>query len=90
VLYLGRQKVEHCSLVSKTKKLIVDYRKRRAGHAPIHIVGAVVEQLESFKVLSVHISKYLSWSSHTNTVVKRARQRLFPLRRLRRFGIPKR
>jgi hypothetical protein len=31
--------------VSKTKKLIVDYRKRRAEHAPIHIDGAVVEQV---------------------------------------------
>ena len=29
----------------------------------------------------------LSWSKHTKTVVKRARQRLFPLRRLKRFGM---
>ena len=26
--------------VSKTKKLIVDYRKRRAEHVPIHIDGS--------------------------------------------------
>jgi hypothetical protein len=49
--------------VSKTKELIVDYRKRRAEHAPIHIDGAVVDQ--------VHITKDLSWSKHTNTVVKK-------------------
>ena len=30
--------------VIKTKEMIVDYRKRRAEHAPIHIDGAVVEQ----------------------------------------------
>ena len=29
--------------VSKTKELIMDYRKRRGEHAPIHINGAVVE-----------------------------------------------
>ena len=28
--------------VSKAKELIVDYRKQRAEHAPIHIDGAVV------------------------------------------------
>ena len=33
--------------VSKTKELIVDYRKRRAEQAPINIDGAVVEQVES-------------------------------------------
>ena len=46
--------------ISKTKELIVDYRKRRAEHAPIHIDGAAVEQVESFKFLGVHITKGLS------------------------------
>ena len=40
--------------VSKTKELIVDYRKRRAEQAPILIDGAVVERVESFKFLGVH------------------------------------
>jgi hypothetical protein len=34
--------------VSKTKELIVVYRKRRAEHAPIHMDGAEVERVESF------------------------------------------
>jgi hypothetical protein len=37
--------------VSKTKEMIVDYRKRRTENAPILIDRAVVEQVESFKVL---------------------------------------
>jgi hypothetical protein len=53
--------------VSKTKELIMDYRKRRAEHGPIHIDGAVVELVES-----VHITNKRSWSKHTKTVVKRA------------------
>ena len=73
--------------MSKTKELIVDYRKRRSEHAPIHIDGAVVEQVESFKFLGVHITNKLSWSNHTKTVVKRAQQNVFPLRRLKRFGM---
>ena len=60
--------------VSKTKELIVHYRKRRAEPAPININGAVVEGVESFKFLGVHITNELSWSKHTKTVVKRARQ----------------
>ena len=58
--------------VSKTKELIVDYRKRWAEQAPINIEGAVVEQAESFKFLGVHITNKLSWSKHTKPVVKRA------------------
>jgi hypothetical protein len=42
--------------VRKTKELIVDYRKRRAEHAPIHIYRAAVERVESFKFLEVHIT----------------------------------
>ena len=56
--------------VSKAKELIVNYRKRRAEQTPIHIDEAVVERVESFKFLSVHITKDLSWSKHTKTVVK--------------------
>ena len=73
--------------VIKTKEMIVDYRKRRANHAPILIDRPVVEQVESFKFLGVHITNKLSWSKHTKTVVKRARQRLFPLTRLKLFGM---
>ena len=45
---------------SKTKEMIVDFRKRRAEHAPIHIDGAVVELVESFKFLGVHNTNELS------------------------------
>ena len=65
--------------VSKTKELVVDYRKWRVDHVPIHIDGAVVERVESFKFHSVHITNKLSWSKHTKTVVKRALKHIFPL-----------
>jgi hypothetical protein len=37
--------------VSKTKELIVDYKKRRTEHIHIHIDRTVVERVESFKFL---------------------------------------
>ena len=42
---------------------------------------SVVEQVESFRFLGIHITNRLSWSKHTKTVVKRAWQNLFPFRR---------
>jgi hypothetical protein len=42
--------------VIKTKEMIVDDRKRRTEHTPILIDGIVVEQVESFKFLGVHIT----------------------------------
>nr|AMP50153.1 protein domain of unknown function (DUF1891) [uncultured bacterium] len=73
--------------VMKTEEMIVDNRKRRTKHAHILIDRAVVEQIESFKFLGVHINNKLTWSKHTKTVMKRARQNLFPLRRLKIFGM---
>ncbi len=40
----------------------------------------------SFKFLGVHITEDLTWSAHTDAVLKKAHQRLFFLRRLRKFG----
>ena len=65
--------------------MIVDYRKKRTKHAPILIDGAAVEQVEIFKFLGVHITNKQTRSKHTMTVVKQARQNLFPFRRLKRF-----
>jgi hypothetical protein len=59
--------------INMTKELIVDYRKWRGEHTPIHIDGAVVEQVESFKFLGVHIIKELSWSTHIKTIMARGR-----------------
>ena len=69
----------------KIKEMIVDYRERRTEHAIILIEGALLERVESFKFLGVHITDDLSMSKHTNTVMKRAEQNIFPLRRLKRF-----
>ncbi|XP_055776853.1 carboxypeptidase N catalytic chain isoform X2 [Salvelinus fontinalis] len=73
--------------VNKTKEMIVDFRKKQREHPPIHIDGTVVEKVESFKFLGVHITDKLNWSTHTDSVVKKAQQRLFNLRRLKKFGL---
>ncbi len=77
----------HLSLnIDKTKELVVDYRRQSREHTPITIDKTPVERVSSFKFLGVHITEDLTWSAHTDAVLKKAHQRLFFLRRLRKFG----
>jgi hypothetical protein len=65
----------------------VDIRKQQREHAPINIDGIAVEEVKSFKVLGVHITDKLKWSTHTVSVVHKTHQRLFNLRRLKKFDL---
>ncbi len=74
--------------VSKTKELIVDFRKRHLRpNTPLMISGTPVERVSSFKYLGVNISEDLTWTAHIQTQVKKARQRLYHLRQLRKFRV---
>ncbi len=74
--------------VSKTKELIVDFRKRpQQPYTPLMISGTPVERVSSFKYLGVNISDDLTWTTHIQTQVKKARQRLYHLRQLRKFRV---
>ncbi len=78
----------HLSLnIDKTKELVVDFRRQSREHTPISIDKTPVERVNSFKFLGVHITEDLTWSAHTDAVLKKAHQRLFFLRRLRKFGM---
>ncbi len=65
---------------SKTKELIMDFWKRQQRpYTPLMISGTPVERVSSFK--------YLTWTINIQTQVKKARQRLYHLRQLRKFGV---
>jgi hypothetical protein len=68
--------------VNKTKEMIVDFRKQQREQPRIYIDGTVVERVESFEFLSVHIKDKLKWSTHTDSVVKKAQFRK------KKFGLP--
>ncbi|KAK2884332.1 hypothetical protein Q8A73_020806, partial [Channa argus] len=71
----------------KTKEMILDMRKERRTHQPLFIRELEVERVSSFKYLGVHISEDLTWTPHVTQLVKKARQQLYFLRRLRKFGM---
>ncbi len=74
--------------MSKTKELIVDFRKRKQRpYTPLMISGTPVERVSSFKYLGVNISEDLTRTAHIQTQVKKARQRLYHLRQLRKFRV---
>ncbi len=74
--------------MSKTKELIVDFRKSpQRPYTPLMISGTPVEKVSSFKYLGVNISEDLTWTAHIQTQVKKARKRLYHLRQLRKFRV---
>ncbi|KAF7694079.1 gastrula zinc finger protein XlCGF28.1-like, partial [Silurus meridionalis] len=75
--------------ISKTKELIVDFStKQEQSYQMLNINGTPVKRVDSFWYLGVHITQDLSWFCYTNTLVKKAWQRLYHLRHLRDFKLP--
>ena len=61
---------------SKTKELIVDFRRKKTDIQPLLIGGTCVERVSDFRFLGVNIMEDLTWSVHTTKLVKKAQQRL--------------
>lgn len=72
---------------SKTKEMVIDFRRRPTPHSPVNIQGENIEVVESFKYLGVHINNKLDWSHNTQALYKKSLSRLHLLRRLRSFGV---
>ena len=58
-------------------------------YTPLSINGTPVERVDTFKYLCVQITEDLTLFTHLDTVVKKARQRLYHLRRLNEFRASK-
>ncbi len=74
--------------VSKTKEIVVDFRRGHTQHPPLTINGAAVERVSSTKFLGVHISEDLSLTTNTASLGKKAQRRLYFLRKLKRARAP--
>ncbi|KAI4893205.1 hypothetical protein NFI96_018519, partial [Prochilodus magdalenae] len=74
--------------VDKTKEMVVYFRRTRRDHSPLYIDGSTVEIVKSTKFLGVHLAEDLTWSLNTSTITKKAQQRLYFLRRLRKAHLP--
>ncbi|KAK3535797.1 hypothetical protein QTP70_021110 [Hemibagrus guttatus] len=72
----------------KTVEMIVDFRRNTPALPPLTIMNSTVPTVESFRFLCTTISQDLKWDTHIDTTIKKAQQRLYFLRQLRKFNLP--
>ncbi len=72
----------------KTVEMIVDFRRNPPALPPLTIIDSTVAAVETFKFLGSIISQDLKWDTHIDSIVKKAQQRLYFLRQLRKFNLP--
>ncbi|KAL0172225.1 hypothetical protein M9458_032536, partial [Cirrhinus mrigala] len=93
-----RQEVEQLSLwcshnnlelnTLKTVEMTVDFRRNTPALPPLTIMNSTVAVVDSFKFLGTNISQDLKWDIHIDSIVKKAQQRLYFLRQLKKFNLP--
>ncbi|KAL0160894.1 hypothetical protein M9458_044619, partial [Cirrhinus mrigala] len=74
--------------VSKTKEIVMDFRRNSVDHTPLTIHNSAVERVSSTKFLGVHITEDLTWTTNTMSLSKMAQQCLHFLRWLKRASLP--
>ena len=72
---------------TKTKELIIDFRRKQTETPPLLIKGTPVERVSSFKFLGVHMSNQLTWTFNTAAIIKKTQQCLHFLRLLKRNNL---
>ena len=72
---------------SKTKEMVVDFRRSQPPLLPVSIEGVSVEVVNTYKYLGVHLDNKLDWSANIDAIYKKGQSRLYFLRRLRSFNV---
>ncbi len=71
----------------KTVEMIVNFRRTPPSPPPT-IMDSTVTAVESFRLLGTTISRDLKWDNHIESIVKKAQQRMYFFRQLRKFNLP--
>jgi len=67
---------------TKTKEMII-CPLTKLNLPPLATSSGTIERVSSFKLLGVHIESSLSWSTHVNSILKKATSRLYFLKQLK-------
>ena len=73
--------------VTKTKEIVIDFRKQTKVPELIVIKENDVERVETFKYLGIVLNNKLTWKQNTDSIVKKTKPRLHCLRKLRTFNV---
>ena len=63
--------------VSKTKEMVVDFRRKKSPVQFIMMKGEPIEMVDDYKYLGVVLDNKLNWASHADLVYKKIQTRLF-------------
>ncbi|XP_061621036.1 uncharacterized protein LOC133473361 isoform X1 [Phyllopteryx taeniolatus] len=85
-LWCGRHNLELNTL--KSVEMIVDFRRHPSPQLPLTLSICLVSTVETFKFLVITVSQDLKWAININSVLKKAQQRMYYLRLLRKHGLP--
>ncbi|KAK0154377.1 hypothetical protein N1851_003531 [Merluccius polli] len=84
----ARDTINHLQLnTSKTKEMVVDYRRTKPPLQPVSIEGDNVEVVTTYKYLGIHWDNKLDWSANTDALYRKGQSRRYFLRRLRSFNV---
>ncbi|KAK3518599.1 hypothetical protein QTP70_005474 [Hemibagrus guttatus] len=72
----------------KTVEMTVDFRKNPAPLPPVILCASPVSSAESFCFLGTTITKELKWEQNIRSLTKKAQQRMYFLRQLKKFLFP--
>ncbi|KAL0151881.1 hypothetical protein M9458_052882 [Cirrhinus mrigala] len=71
----------------KTVEMFIDFRRNPPALPPLSIMDSTVAAVETFEFLGSIISRDLKWDTHIDSIAKKAQQRLYFLRQLRKFNL---
>ncbi|KAI3353870.1 hypothetical protein L3Q82_005077 [Scortum barcoo] len=74
---------------TKTREMVVDFRRPRPHPEPVIIKGDCVEVVHTYKYLGVQLDDKLDWTANTDALCRKGQSRLYFLRRLASFNICK-
>ncbi|TWW69363.1 hypothetical protein D4764_18G0001690 [Takifugu flavidus] len=74
----------------KTVEMIVDFRKVTAPLPPLALMDSPITTVDSFRFLGTTITRDLKWEPTISSLIKKAQQRMFFLRQLRKLKLPPR
>uniref|UniRef100_A0AAV2KXX2 Reverse transcriptase domain-containing protein n=1 Tax=Knipowitschia caucasica TaxID=637954 RepID=A0AAV2KXX2_KNICA len=72
----------------KTVEMIVDFRKSTVPPPPPSVMDSPITSVESFRFLGTTITQDLKWEPTISSLIKKAQQRRYFLRQLRKAKLP--
>ena len=73
--------------VGKTKKMVIDFRRKVPVDSDVVIKGETVEKVETYRYLEIVFDNKLSWKQNLKYIIKKTHSHLHCLRNLRSFNV---